>query len=293
MKPAAFKYVDVDSEAALIAVLSQYGDEARLLAGGQSLVPMMNFRIATPTVLIDLNPVASLSYVAMAGDTLNIGAMTRHAMIEDSQDVADRCPLLHDAIQHVAHRAVRNRGTVGGSLALAYPGAEIPLILVALEADIHLGSARGERRMVADQFIRGSLDTALDGDEYVKSVQITLPPPSNSWSFIEASRRHGDFALAAAAIVVDLAASGELNYVRVAVAGGTGAPIRLTGIEKALSGEKPNTAVIADMVRDDSVAPLQVFGDHHYPEDYRRHLLRSVLQQALTQAIDKAVRRHV
>lgn len=287
MKPAAFKYVEADSEAELIAALAQYGDEARLLAGGQSLVPMMNFRIVTPAVLIDLNPVSSLSYLKTAAGELTIGAMVRHSMIEDSADVTEHCPLLRAAIGHVAHRAVRNRGTIGGSLALAYPGAEIPLILVTLGADICLNSVRGERNMRADEFIRGALDTALAEDEYIKSAQIRLPPSSAKSSFIEVSRRHGDFALAAAAVVVDLARASAVTYARVAVSGGTGAPVRLAGLEQALTGTIPKAEALADMAGD-AIAPIEVFGDHHYPEDYRRHLLRAALQRALNDAFEKA-----
>jgi CO/xanthine dehydrogenase FAD-binding subunit len=292
MKPAAFKFIEAESEAALVSALAQYGSDARLLAGGQSLVPMMNFRISTPAVLIDLNPIAALSYVSVDDDDLTIGAMTRHAMLEDSAKVAERCPLLHEAIKHVAHRAVRNRGTLGGSLALAYPGAEIPLILVALEAEIYLNSTRGERALPASEFIRGALDTALADDEYVKSAHMKLPPVTSSSSFVETARRHGDFALAAAAVVVDLDGAGRVSYLRAAVSGGTGAPVRLTEVEQVIVGGSPRPSILSDLAGD-AVARLEVFGDQHYPEDYRRHLLRSALQRALEDALGKAEQRHV
>ena len=292
MKPAAFKYIEAHDEGAVVAALSQYGGEARLLAGGQSLVPMMNFRVATPAVLIDLNAVVSLSYVRASSNELTIGAMARHSMVEDSHDVAERCPLLHDAIRYVAHRAIRNRGTMGGSLALAYPGAEIPLILVALGASVCLMSSRGKRTMVADEFVRGPLNTALAEDEYVQMAQIAIPPGSATSSFVETSRRHGDFALAAAAVVVDFDDRGRINYIRAAISGGTGAPIRLNKVEQALVGSSGNFSSLGDLAGE-AVATIDVFGDHHYPKDYRRHLLRTALHRAFTNSFAKAINRHV
>jgi CO/xanthine dehydrogenase FAD-binding subunit len=292
MKPAAFKYIEAHDEGAVVAALSQYGGEARLLAGGQSLVPMMNFRVATPAVLIDLNAVVSLSYVRASADELTIGAMARHAMVEDSHDVAEKCPLMHDAIRHVAHRAIRNRGTMGGSLALAYPGAEIPLILVALGASVGLVSSRGKRTMPAHEFVRGALNTALAEDEYVQLAQIAVPPRSAQSSFVETSRRYGDFALAAAAVVVDLDERGRVNYIRAAISGGTDAPVRLTDVEQALAGTSGDIVSLDD-IAGDAVASIDVFGDHHYPKDYRRHLLRTALRRALTESFTKAINRHV
>jgi CO/xanthine dehydrogenase FAD-binding subunit len=286
MKPASFKYIQADCEAALLAALSAHGGEAHLLAGGQSLVPMMNFRIVSPSVLIDLNRIDALSFVRSDGNTLRIGALTRHAMLEDSDDVAKGCPLLHDAIKHVGHRAVRNRGTMGGSLALAYPGAEIPLVFITLSAEICLGSARGERRVPAAEFVLGALDTSLAEDEYIKSADICLPPASSKASFVEASRRHGDFAIAASAVVVDRGSDGRISYVRAAVSGGIGTPVRLDLVECGLADKMPRDAVLADLTRE-AIAGIEVFGDHHYPEDYRRHLLQAVLQRALTEAISK------
>jgi CO/xanthine dehydrogenase FAD-binding subunit len=280
MKPAAFKYIEADSEAAVCAAMAEYGGEARLLAGGQSLVPMMNFRLASPAVLVDLNPVATLDHITTDAVSLTIGAMVRHAALEDSAQIAKRCPLLHAAIGHVAHRAVRNRGTLGGSLALAYPGAELPLALVALDAEVCLKAARGERTMRAENFIRGALDTAIAEDEYVKSVQILPPPDAAKSSFVEASRRHGDFALAAAAVVIDVDQAGEVTFARAAVSGGTGAPVRLGGLEKALLGTGPQMYEITALARG-AGALVEGFSDHHYPEDYRKHLLRTVLQRAL------------
>jgi CO/xanthine dehydrogenase FAD-binding subunit len=284
MKPAPFKYVEVDHEESLASALSKFGSDARLLAGGQSLVPMMNFRIVSPEVLIDLNGVRALEFVDCGKETLRIGSLTRHATLEDSEDVRGRCPLLNMAVQHVAHRAVRNRGTTGGTLALAYPGAEIPLALMTLDAEICLRSRRGERRLPISDFILGALDTALADDEYIGCIDVPLPPAGNSASFVEASRRHGDFAIAAAGVVAARDDQGRLVYLRAGVTGGTGSPVRLSGLEQAVIGGQGVQAVVADAVRE-AISHLEVFGDHHYPEDYRRHVLQGVLMRALTDVI--------
>jgi aerobic carbon-monoxide dehydrogenase medium subunit len=287
MKPAPFKYVEVTDEAALAAALADEGDEARILAGGQSLVPMMNFRIIAPAVLIDVNRVNALDYLERDDDVLRIGALTRHATVEDSSDILRHCPLLTHAVRHVAHRAVRNRGTLGGSLALAYPGAEMPLALVTLGAEVELASARGTRHVPVDEFIIGALDTTLAADEYIRGVDIRLPPRQAAASFTETSRRHGDFAIGAAAVIAARDRQGNLGYVRAGISGGTGAPIRLQKIEEALRDSGSDLAALAGAAHA-AIAAVEVFGDHHYPEDYRRHVLQALLTRALSDALARA-----
>jgi aerobic carbon-monoxide dehydrogenase medium subunit len=287
MKPAPFKYVEVTDEAALAAALTDEGDDACILAGGQSLVPMMNFRIITPTVLIDVNRVNALDYLECGDGVLRIGALTRHATIEDSDDIFRHCTLLTHAVRHVAHRAVRNRGTLGGSLALAYPGAEMPLALVTLGADVELASRRGTRRITADEFIVGALATALAADEYIRGVEVKLPPHQAAVSFIEASRRHGDFAIGAAAVVASRNQQGKLDYVRAGVSGGTGAPIRLEMIEELLLDRATDQGALTETAHA-AIAAVEVFGDHHYPENYRRHVLQALLTRALGDALARA-----
>ncbi len=286
MKPAPFKYVEVTDEAALASALADEGGDAHILAGGQSLVPMMNFRVVAPAVLIDVNRINSLDYLE-CGEVLRIGALTRHATVEDSDDISRHCPLLAHAVRHVAHRAVRNRGTLGGSLALAYPGAEMPLALVTLGAEVELASARGTRRVAADEFIVGALDTTLAADEYIRGVEIRLPPRQAAASFVETSRRHGDFAIGAAAVMAARDGQGKLDYVRAGVSGGTGAPIRLETIEESLPDNAEDQGALSEAAHA-AIATVEVFGDHHYPEDYRRHVLQAVLTRALGDALAKA-----
>jgi carbon-monoxide dehydrogenase medium subunit len=292
MKPAPFRYVEATDENSLSSALAEAGGDARLLAGGQSLVPMMNFRLVSPEVIIDMNGVSALDFIDCGKDTLRIGSLTRHATLEDSEDVYNSCSLLTEAVRNVAHRAVRNRGTIGGTLALAYPGAEIPLALMTLDADICVNSQRGERRVRLPDFIHGALDTALSEDEYIRCVEVKLPPSGNATSFIETSRRHGDFAIAAAAAVAGRDDQHRLTYLRAGVSGGTGAPVRLSGLEEMVIGGEGIDSAVADAVRE-AVGNLEVFGDHHYPEDYRRHVLRAVLQRALMDAIAKTGARYV
>jgi CO/xanthine dehydrogenase FAD-binding subunit len=287
MKPAPFKYLEAADEDALVQALSDYGDDAAMLAGGQSLVPMMNFRIVTPTVLIDLNRLEALSHAECNGSTVYIGALTRHATIEDSADIAAKCPLLAQAIKHVAHRAVRNRGTAGGSLALAYPGAELPLALMTLGADVVLASRQGKRKIAIRDFILGALDTALSPQEYIRSIEVALPPPKCAASFVETTRRHGDFAIGAAAVVAGRDGAGKLTYLRAGVSGGTGAPIRLTRLEDAVAAGD----AISDACHD-AIGEIEVHGDAHYPEDYRRDVLIAVLNKALDQALATSGARH-
>lgn len=286
MKPASFKYVEATDETALSAVLTEHGADARLLAGGQSLVPMMNFRIVAPEVLIDINRVDTLSYIDCDAETVRIGSLTRHAALEDSIDVARCCSLLSLAVRNVAHRAVRNRGTLGGTLALAYPGAEMPLALMTLGAEIRLISQRGERHLPMQDFVVGALETALADDEYIGGAEIRLPPANSVASFIETTRRHGDFAIGAAAVVIGCDDAGKLNYVRAGVSGGTGAPIRLMRFESILA-DLDSKGAVDEAIRD-TIADIEVFGDHHYPEDYRRHVLGAVLQRALGDAIARS-----
>ena len=280
MKPAPFKYVQPADEDAVVAALAEHGGDVCLLAGGQSLVPMMNFRVVSPAVLVDLNVLPTLDFVRSDGDTLHIGALTRHATVEDSATIAQTCPLLRDAVRHVAHRTVRHRGTLGGTLALAYPGAETPLALVALGAEVELRSVRGVRTTPVSDFIRGGLDTTRKDDEYIRSVRMNVPPASSRSSFIEVSRRHGDFAIAAAALVLDTASDGRITFIRAAVSGGTGAPRRLAGLEAALEGHTLGSSQEAAAIRE-AIDNIEIDGDPHYPEAYRRHLLNTVLRRAL------------
>ena len=194
MKPPPFRYLAVDSVAAALAAKAEHGAEARFLAGGQSLIPAMNFRLAQPAVLIDINPVAALDYVREEG-SLRIGALTRLRTLE-------RTALLAEAVRHVAHPQIRNRGTLGGNLAHADPASELPAVMLALNARLRLQSARGERRIDAQAFFTGALSTALSDDEMLVEVELPSLPLHSGTAFLEVARRRGDYAMMGVAAVV-------------------------------------------------------------------------------------------
>lgn len=287
MKPASFKYLAPRSEDELLALLSEHGSDARLLAGGQSLVPMMNFRVVSPTVIIDINRIGSLSFINNRADSIEVGALTRHAELEDSVDVRAALPIACEAVSYLAHRAVRNRGTMGGSLALAYPNAELPLLFTVLGAEMLLRSNRGDRHLPITEFISGPLDTVLKEDEFIHSARLPVPAASAGMAFIEVSRRHGDFALAAAAAVVDLNDDGKVRTVQAAISGGEGAPARIGSIEAALVGQAPQANLIEQMAGD-AINEIDVEGDAQFPEGYRRLLLTTMLQRALETAAQRS-----
>jgi len=291
MKPAPFKYFAPRSEAELCALLAEYGGDARILAGGQSLVPMMNFRVVSPAVLIDINRIETLASISSGSGVITAGALTRHATFEDSADLKKRLPIAAEAVSHLAHRAVRNRGTIGGSLALAYPNAELPLLLTTLNGAVIVRSKAGDRRLPIADFITGPLDSALGEDEFVAAAELPLPPQRSGMAFIEVSRRHGDFAMAAAGAVLALE-GGRIASVTAAISGGQGFPVRAGLAEKELKGQTPTPKLFADAARS-MIESIDVDGDAHIPAGYRQLLLTTVLQRALETAAQRAEAIHV
>src|SRR5215831_110713 len=199
MKPAAFDYVAAETLDEAVSVLARAGGDGKILAGGQSLVPMLNFRLVRPSILIDINRIRDLGYVDATGDVVRIGALTRHHALETSPVIKAHLPIMTAAMQHVAHLAVRNRGTIGGSLSHADPAAELPMMAVLLEAELTIASPRGSRIVPAQAFFLGTLTTALAADELLAVVRFPKLPAGSGWGFAEVARRRGDFALAAVA----------------------------------------------------------------------------------------------
>jgi CO/xanthine dehydrogenase FAD-binding subunit/aerobic-type carbon monoxide dehydrogenase small subunit (CoxS/CutS family) len=282
MKPPPFDYVAPASLDEAVAALAAAGGEAKALAGGQSLVPMLNFRLLRPALLVDLNRIPGLSCIAECGDGLRVGAMTRHRMIETSPLVAARFPVLAAAMRHVAHLAIRNRGTIGGSLAHADPAAELPLLTLLLDAGIETVSPRGTRVIPAAEFFQGALTTALAEDELVTRIDFPALPPGTGWGFVEMARRHGDFALAAVAATLSLA-DGRCREARIALLGAGDTPRRAAVAEALLLGELPSEAAIA-AAANAARAEAEPSSDLHASADYRRHLIEALTRRALTQA---------
>ena len=202
MKPAAFDYHAPESLEEALALLNEYGYEAKLLAGGQSLIPTMNFRLARPAVLIDLNRIKELSYIEKNGSGLRLGAMTRQRALERSELVANHAPLLHETMPFIAHPQIRNRGTIGGNIAHADPASELPAVMWALDGYLKLQSAAGERRVAVQDFFVGMFTTDLEPEEMLTEIEIPAMFPRSGWAFREIARRHGDYALVGVAATV-------------------------------------------------------------------------------------------
>jgi carbon-monoxide dehydrogenase medium subunit len=260
VKPPPFEYHAPRSLDEALALLAEHGDEAKALAGGQSLVPLLNFRIARPARLVDLNGVEELAGL----DGLRIGAMTRARELERSEVAT---PLLREAVRHSGHAAIRNRGTVGGSCAHADPASELPCALTALDARFHVRSARGSRALGADEFFVSAFATALEPDELLTEIEVPAVAAGTGWAFVEHARVHGDFALAGAAVLV---APGRAA---VALLGAGDRPVRATAAEEAL----------ADGATADEVAALAAPGS-----GYRNVLLSELVRRAIRLARERA-----
>jgi CO/xanthine dehydrogenase FAD-binding subunit len=281
MKPAAFEYYDPATIAEATALLAQFGERARPLAGGQSLVPLMNFRLLKPSHLIDLNGVRELDYLRIENGELRIGAIARQRRLERSGEVAERWPLLREATAFIGHVQIRNRGTVGGSLAHAFPSAELPVAMVALGASFVLRKNKGERTVGAEEFFVSHMTTVLQPDELLAEVRVPAVPLKTGGSFQEVSRRHGDFALAGAAALITLDGGGAIARARVVFTGP--APIRARRAEDFLLGQKPADALFREAARL-ATEDMEQDSDIHASADYRRHACEVLGRRALEEA---------
>ncbi|HSF04545.1 MAG TPA: xanthine dehydrogenase family protein subunit M [Methylomirabilota bacterium] len=280
MKPAPFEYTRARTIDEALGWLVRDA-EAKLLAGGQSLVPLMNLRLARPSRLIDINPVAGLASIAAAPDGgLVIGALTRHCELVTSALIRERAPLLAAAAAHVGHRAIRNRGTLGGSLAHADPAAELPAAVLALGATLVGAGPGGRRRIAADDFFLGPFATALAAQEILTEIEVP-PQRHHAWGFAEIARRAGDFAIAGVCAV--LGSEGRPAAARLVAFGADDRPIRLTASEKLLTGATvtPDGAAAAAGAATRCVSPAD---DVHASADYRRHLVGVLTERVLREA---------
>ena len=280
MKAPSFDYVRPASLAEVFALLQRHGDAARVLAGGQTLIATLNMRLSEPALLIDIGGLDALRGITLAGGALRIGALTTHAEIEGSVLVADHVPLLAQAAPHIAHPAIRNRGTLGGSLAYADPAAEWPACALALGATMVVAGAHGERRIAADDFFTGLFTTAMAGDELLVACELPLRTPDERHAFDELARRHGDYAiagLAGRAVLRD----GCLFDVRLAFLGVGDRPLRVPRTEQAVQGRAPDDTTLALAVQT-LRAELQPFGDLTNTPEMKRHLAGVLAKRVLT-----------
>lgn len=285
MRPSAFEYFKAESLEHALALLAEHGDEARPLAGGQSLVPMMNLRLARPTHLIDINGL-DLGCIQLHGSVLRIGALARHARYLTDPLIAEHFPAIREGVAAIGHPTIRRHGTTGGSLSHADPTAELPLLMLLYDATIVSASSGGERRIAAAEFFRGAYMTALEPGEMIVSLELPLPPKASAGAFVEFGERRGDFAIAACGVALEHS-GGAITRIRVACSGAGEVPICAPGLERALTGRTLAEPVTAGDLSAfaASLAPSE---DHFATGDYRRALLVELAQRAIATACARA-----
>jgi len=283
VKPAPFHYYDPETIEEVISLLEECGSDAKILAGGQSLVPLMNFRLARPKCLIDINRVSSLEYIRYEEHSLALGAMTRQRSAETSELVRAKNPLLVEASRYIGHPAIRNRGTVGGSLAHADPAAEWPALAMVMDATFRLRGPQGERHVPARDFFVSYLTTCLDSLEILTEIRVPELPPGAGWCFLELSRRFGDFALVGVAVWLAADIDGVATDAAIALTGVGACPVRAATAEQMLRGERLTEALFA-RVASAVAEELHPDSDLHASADYRRAVARVLTQRSLTTA---------
>ncbi|MCA3072220.1 MAG: xanthine dehydrogenase family protein subunit M [Rhodocyclaceae bacterium] len=285
MKAAAFDYLAPRSLDEAVEALSRHGDDARLLAGGQSLAPVLALRLASPAVLIDLNRVEGLGRLEIEADgSVLAGAMVRSRTLELSPELARLQPLIHAAMPWVAHVQIRNRGTLGGSLSHADPSAELPAVAVACNATMHIQGPSGRREVAAGSFFRGLFTTALASDEILVGIRFPACPAGRRHGFAEIARRHGDYAMLGVALSVDVDAASRISAARVVLFGAADLPIRASAVEAALIGE-PAVPGLAERVAPLAADGLEPRSDHQASAEYRRELAHVLVRRTLAKAL--------
>ncbi len=288
MKPAPFEYHVPDSMEEILSLLHRYGSDAKLLAGGQSLVPAMNFRVVQPSALIDLNRVKELDYVCEQGGRLRMGAMTRERRLEFDPLVSSRSPLLAEAMPHVAHPQIRNRGTLGGSLANADPAAELPVIMLALGARLKARSAASERWVEARDFFSGMFTTDLAPDEMLVEIEVPFSPAHTGWSFLEVAPRAGDYALMGVAALVTLDERKICQQARLVYLNAGDGPVEAREAAQLLEGAIPSAELFESAAAVASEKEINPFGNIHASIEYQRHLANVLTKRALGIAAKRA-----
>ena len=283
MKPPPFAYECPRDVAEAVALLAAHGGDARPLAGGQSLVPLLNFRLARPAVLVDLNRIEALGRITDEDGTLRIGAMARQAAVEADPAVARGWPVLPEVIGHIAHPQIRNRGTIGGSLAHNDPAAELPAVMLALDAAMIAHGPAGERTIAAQNFFAGTMETALAPDELLTEIRVPALPKGTGWGFQEAARRQGDFALVAVVVLLRPAGDSGIDA-RVVVTGTGDGPARMSTAETILA-EPGTDADVCEAAADAAAQASEPADDPHAPAWYREKLVAALTRRACRAAL--------
>jgi CO/xanthine dehydrogenase FAD-binding subunit len=288
MKPAPFEYHAPDSLEQALGLMSQHAGEAKILAGGQSLVPAMNFRIVQPGLLLDLNRVQALSYICEEDDVIRVGAMARERHLEFDSSIANRTPLLAEAVPFIAHPQIRNRGTIGGSLVNADPAAELPVLMLALSARLKAKNASGERWITARDFFAGMFTTALAPDEILVEIELPFMTPRTGWSFMEVAPRAGDYALMGVAALVAVDENGKCKEAKLVYLNAGDGPVDAKEAAGMLAGETLSDTLIEAAATIVSEKEINPFGNVHTSPEFQRHLANVLTRKALKQAMQRA-----
>jgi carbon-monoxide dehydrogenase medium subunit len=292
MKPAPFKYYAPTTVDEALARLAEFGWDAKVLAGGQSLIPMMNFRLAQPAVMVDINNVSDLFYISPNRDGgVRMGAMTRQHQVERDPLIAEVAPMIHEAMPKIAYPQVRSRGTIGGSIAHADPSAELVAASTALDARFLLRSKkRGERWVPAMEFFVGLFTTVLEPDELLVEIRLPPMPRHSGWSFLEVARRHHDFALVGVAAVVTLNAGGKCEQAKLVYFSVGDGPVEALQAAAVLQGREPTAEAIREAAETAGDADVDPQSDINASAEYRRHLVKVLGRRALTEAFERAAK---
>ena len=285
MKPPPFSYHDPSSVGEVISLLGSL-ENPKLLAGGQSLMPMLNMRYVMPDHVIDLNKVEGLSFIEEDGATISIGGMTRQRDLEYSDVIKAKCPLMHDALLQVGHRQTRNRGTIGGSLSHLDPAAELPAVCAAHDAVVVVQGPNGEREIPFSEFPLGYMTPATEMDELLTGVKIPTWAEGHGYAFVEFARRHGDFAITSAAALLEVGGDGGITRASLTVGGVGAAPVRMNDIEQALIGQSGDEEKFRELC--EACREIDALGDVYASSEYRQHLATVLSRRALVKAYDRA-----
>jgi carbon-monoxide dehydrogenase medium subunit len=292
MKPAPFRYFAARTLEQALQLKAEHGDEARFLAGGQSLVPTMNFRLTQPAALIDINPITEAAGIKnVASEHLRIGALTRYRVLERDPTIARHVPLMKEALPHIAHPQIRNRGTIGGNLAHADPASEMPAIVLTLGGKLHAQSVRGDRWIDAADFFVGALTTALESDEMLTEIELPVAPPRSAACFMEVSRRRGDFAMIGVACMVQIDENGRCSAARIGLCNAGDGPVFATEASDSLVGtmfDKPAIDAAVGLIQ----RAIDPGGSIHASKEFQRHLAGVLTGRALTKANERVRREH-
>ncbi|PID15001.1 MULTISPECIES: xanthine dehydrogenase family protein subunit M [unclassified Sporosarcina] len=294
MKPAVFNYIRPESVEETLQLLSDYGDDAKILSGGQSLIPVLNMRLSTPKYLIDIGRLEGLNYIREEGDHLSVGALVKHKDIESSPLVKELCPILGEAIRWVGTTQIRNRGTIGGSIAHGDPSAELPCVLAALRGEIVVASLEGEDVLSPEEFFLTYMLTSMQPDQVIKEIRFPIMSKKSAFSFVEVARTHGDFALAEAAVILETDETETVIKAQIAVGGVNPTPTVLEEVEDHIMGKKLTDELLTE-VRRMTEGNVDPESDLHGTAEYRRELVGVLVQRALKTAgerVKKGAGRH-